>query len=282
MPNVLEQILEDNLNPPTSLPMPVFRIADKYVEFADCVPQTYLGRSEAIQAMLRDWRQRGLFIALRGWREECFEVACHFDDPNLFRMERSATFLFGIRKYGVDINGYVRHPLHGICIWLQKRAVTKQTWPDKWDNIVGGGLSTGYTVLDTACKEAQEEATIPMELLKNNLKPVGTVSYFFNNDRGLSPNTEFVFDLELPLNFKPSNSDGEVDEFNLVTAEEALRIACGPDFKTTSCPVIIDFMIRHGLITEESEPNLLEVKKLFNVPLETFYYRERKSDVPSP
>ena len=127
--------------------------------------------------------------------------------------------LFGIRKYGVDINGFVRHPTHGICIWLQKRAAAKQTWPGYWDNMVGGGLSTGFTVLDTACKEAQEEASIPTEVLKSQLKAVGTVSYFFNNERGLSPNTEFVFDLELPLNFNPFNSDGEVDEFNLVTAE---------------------------------------------------------------
>lgn len=84
--------------------------------------------------------------------------------------------------------------------------------------MVGGGLSVGYTVNETAVKEAQEEASIPTELLKN-LKAAGTVSYFFHNERGLSPNTEFVFDLELPIDFKPVNSDGEVDEFNLVSAE---------------------------------------------------------------
>ena len=44
--------------------------------------------------------------------------------------------LFGICKYGVDINGYVKHPDKGLCIWLQRRALTKQTWPGKWDNMV--------------------------------------------------------------------------------------------------------------------------------------------------
>ena len=45
-------------------------------------------------------------------------------------------------------------------------------------------------------------------------------SFFFESDRGLFPNTEFVFDLELPLDFRPGNNDGEVDEFRLVTQEE--------------------------------------------------------------
>lgn len=51
-------------------------------------------------------------------------------------MERSATCLFGLRQYGVDINGYVRHPTKGLCIWMQKRAADKQTWPGMMDNMV--------------------------------------------------------------------------------------------------------------------------------------------------
>lgn len=81
-------------------------------------------------------------------------------------MDRSATCLFGIRNYGVDINGYVRHPTRGLCIWLQQRSDTKQTWPGKWDNMVGGGLSVGYGIEETAVKEAFEEASIPEALIK--------------------------------------------------------------------------------------------------------------------
>lgn len=47
------------------------------------------------------------------------------------KMERSATCLFGIRNYGVHINGFVRHPKDGLCVWLQQRSKTKQTWPGK-------------------------------------------------------------------------------------------------------------------------------------------------------
>lgn len=166
-------------------------------------------------------------------------------------MDRSATCLFGVRNYGVEINGYVRHPTKGLCIWLQQRSDTKQTWPGKWDNMVSGGLSVGYGIKETAIKEAAEEASIPPNLIKN-LVSAGCVSFFFESERGLFPNTEFVFDLELPEDFRPDNSDGEVQNFKLLPALECLERCFAPDFKTTSCPVLLDFMIRHGIITPEN------------------------------
>ena len=44
--------------------------------------------------------------------------------------------LFGLLQYGVDLNGFVRHPEKGICVWMQRRAKTKQTWPGRMDNFV--------------------------------------------------------------------------------------------------------------------------------------------------
>lgn len=169
----------------------------------------------------------------------------------LLKMDRSATCLFGIRNYGVDINGYVRHPTQGLCIWLQQRSDTKQTWPGKWDNMVGGGLSVGYGIEETAVKEAAEEASIPSDLIKN-IVSAGCVSFLFESNRGIFPNTEFVFDLELPVDFKPTNADGEVQAFQLLPAHECLEKLFSPEFKTTSCPVVIDFLIRHGVITPEN------------------------------
>ena len=50
--------------------------------------------------------------------------------------------------------------------------------------------------------------------------PFYTTRFFFESERGIFPQTEFVFDLELPLNFTPKNNDGEVDEFALVQADK--------------------------------------------------------------
>lgn len=83
--------------------------------------------------------------------------------------------LFGIRQYGVSINGYTKDPELGFCLWMQQRSRTKQTWPGKWDNIVSGGLSVGHSVFETALKEADEEASIPPHLLAD-MKAAGSVS----------------------------------------------------------------------------------------------------------
>ena len=42
----------------------------------------------------------------------------------------------------------------------------------------------------------------------------------YEDERGLFPETQFVFDLEIPESFQPVNIDGEVDAFYLLTFEE--------------------------------------------------------------
>nr|CAD7267011.1 unnamed protein product [Timema shepardi] len=96
----------------------------------------YAERSAKVEAFLKECRANNLFVALKGWRDECYEVRPMFSEDSLLKMDRSATCLFGIRNYGVDINGYVMDPERGLCIWLQRRSPTKETWPGKWDNMV--------------------------------------------------------------------------------------------------------------------------------------------------
>jgi hypothetical protein len=56
-------------------------------------------------------------------------------------------------------------------------------------------------------------------LSKLEIHFVQPCSFFFESERGLFPNTEFVYDLELPLDFVPNNSDGEVESFELLPAK---------------------------------------------------------------
>ena len=84
-------------------------------------------------------------------------------------------------------------------------------------------MSEGLGVLETAVKEAAEEANVP-EDLAFGMKAAGSVSFFHQSERGIHPNTEFVFDLELPETFKPNNNDGEVDDWKLVPVKQVLEI----------------------------------------------------------
>ena len=60
-----------------------------------------------------------------------------------------------------------------------------------------------------------------------------SIRFFFESERGIFPQTEFVFDLELPIDFKPENNDGEVDEFTLVKAADVSMIDILPLHFTT-------------------------------------------------
>ena len=88
---------------------------------------------------------------------------------------------------------------------------------------MGGGLATGMTVGETVVKEAMEEANVP-EALAATATSAGSVSFFYRSERGLFPNTEFVFDLELPESFQPGNNDGEVCGFQLTPVQDIIGI----------------------------------------------------------
>jgi hypothetical protein len=68
-------------------------------------------------------------------------------------------------------------------------------------------------------------------------------------------------DLELPLDFTPCPQDGEVSEFfRLPLSEVAALVAAGdpgaapgaPVFKDNCNLVIIDFLVRHGLLAPDT------------------------------
>ena len=108
----------------------VFIISKKSVMLSDSLTSVQ-ERNEALEQVLLDMKSKDLFTALRGWRSECYEIKPQFSAPVLFKMERCATPLFGVRQYGVQINGFVQHSSMGLSLWMQRRSSTKQTWPGK-------------------------------------------------------------------------------------------------------------------------------------------------------
>jgi hypothetical protein len=107
-------------------------------------------RSAAVAGVLGELRSKqGL---LSGWRDELYPVAPAFDAPPLLLIERAAAPFFGIRAYGVHVNGYVVQPDGTKQLWVARRSTSKQTWPGKLDHIVAGGQVGGCTcVQDMLC-----------------------------------------------------------------------------------------------------------------------------------
>jgi hypothetical protein len=60
---------------------------------------------------------------------------------------------------------------------------------------------------------------------------------------------------------EPTPNDGEVDSFTLVPMDEACRlVAETKEFKPNVALVLVDFFVRHGIVTPE-EPGYVELVK---------------------
>ncbi len=187
---------------------------------------------------------------LHGWRNERYAVSAGFARETLFLIERAALSFLGITGYGVHVNGYIRTD-SGLAMWVAKRSLDKPTSPGKLDQIAAGGQPHGISVWDNMLKECEEEASIPAEIARR-ATPVSALSYWYDLDVGMRPDVIFNYDLELPRDFVPHINDDEVDSFELLPMQAVLeRLASTQDFKFNSAVVIIDFAIRHGLITPE-------------------------------
>ncbi|KAF2343919.1 NUDIX hydrolase domain-like, partial [Trinorchestia longiramus] len=119
-------------------------------------------------------------------------------------------------------------------------------------------------------KEAEEEASIPAHIVQN-AKAAGTVSFFTESERGIHANTEYVFDLELPKDFQPSINDGEAQGFAFIKTEDIMPYLLSPNFKLTSTPVLVSFLIRHGIINSDTVSDLPQIVEMLHTPL-SFYY----------
>jgi 8-oxo-dGTP pyrophosphatase MutT (NUDIX family) len=191
------------------------------------------------------------------WRHEDFAVAPRWGQAPLFKLDRGAVGFFGIRSYGVHVNG-IRRDSDALKLWIGQRAGDKKVAPDKLDNLVAGGIGHGHGLIETLIKEAAEEAALPPALAGRALA-VGALTYRMATAAGMREDVLFVFDLEVPADFTPRNTDGEIAEFHLLPARDIVaRVRESDDFKFNVNLVIIDFALRNGLITPD-EPDYLAI-----------------------
>lgn len=241
------------------------KCASKALKLHDCLT-TVEERSEAIAEVLSDLREKNIFRSLNGWRNETYGIYYRRAEPPLCHVERSGCALFGFIQYGVHINGYT-YKDGQLMMWIGKRSSTKPTYPDMLDNMCGGGLTSGLGVLECAIKECQEEASIDDEHLQN-LKSVGAISYCYQGERGIQAETVYIYDLEVPPVFVPQNADGEVAGFTLYTMEQIQNLIMSGEFKPNCALVVLDFMMRHGLVTHDDEPNYAYLVEKMHISLQ--------------
>ncbi|KAF8321469.1 NUDIX hydrolase domain-like protein [Cantharellus anzutake] len=226
-------------------------------------------RSDALDVLCREWRNSGLFSDVIGgslWRDELYPIyydpfkRTGSDNTDIaFLLERACCTIFGLVTYGCHMTMYLEGEQK---IWVPIRAKTK-TWPGCPDNTVAGGIPYGLTPTDALVKECMEEASLEESFVRKYLRATGAISYFFQSSKGwLKPKTQYVYDLVVPVGvdapeLKPL--DGEVERFELLSVDDVLDKLRKGLFPPTCALVFIDFFIRHGHITPESEPNFVEI-----------------------
>ena len=226
----------------------IVRAGDGSLTFADGLaaggPDAAAARNEAMAGAAARLSEAGAIARLRG---ELYPAARRFGETPAFVVDRAAVPFLGLRAWGVHLNGYTRRD-GALHMWIGRRARDRPTYPGRLDNMVAGGQPVGFGLMENLVKECAEEADMP-EALARRAQPVGAITYVQQAPEGLKPDVQFCFDLELPPDFAPRNTDGEIENFALWPIERAARtVAETREFKDNCNLVIIDFLIRHGLI----------------------------------
>ena len=228
----------------------VFDIAPEGIALASGL-DGFEARGAALAPVVEALGAAGEIDGLRG---EPYPVMRNWGDGPLMQVERAACPWFGFRSWGVHLNGYVRER-GGLHMWIARRARDKPTYPGMLDNMVAGGQPVGIGLLENIVKECAEEADIPPALARQ-ARAVSAISYRHQFSGGMKPDQQFCYDLELPADFTPRPADGEVESFELWPIEKvAQRVRDSFDFKFNCNLVIIDFLIRHGVIDADTEPD---------------------------
>jgi isopentenyldiphosphate isomerase len=187
-------------------------------------------------------------------RQELYAISEDRHLPPLMLIERSAVPFFGIQASGVHMNGYVRRA-DGLHMWIARRASGKMTYPGMLDNMVAGGQPFGLGLKENMMKECAEEAGIPVEIAPT-IRAVGVIDYNHQSENYAKPDRQYCYDLELPETFQPVAADGEVGEFMLWPIGKVAEVVRDTfEFKFNCNLVIIDFLIRHGVLDPDTEPD---------------------------
>jgi hypothetical protein len=215
---------------------------------------TFEARSDAVAEVLATLRAEG---KVPGWRNEFYTVAQSFYEEPLLQMERAATTLFGTLSYSVNLNGFVGRGWE-MKLWIARRADTKQVDPGMLDMIVSGGQPAGLSPWDNLMKECGEEAGMP-ETIARDAKPTSIITLLAVIAGHMRVGLQFNYDLELPAEFTPRNTDGEVAGFTLMPVSDLIHhLKNADDFSYDVAVVKLDFLIRHGFVGPD-DPEYLDL-----------------------
>jgi 8-oxo-dGTP pyrophosphatase MutT (NUDIX family) len=209
-------------------------------------PAAEAALSAALAEVARGLARNG---AIRGWRDETYAVRDDAGGEALFHIERAAMRFFGLTSSAAHLNGFVFQN-ENPTIWIARRSATKSIDPGMLDNLVAGGVASGQDAWQALLRESGEEAGIPVALAEK-ARPAGVLSVCQEVPEGLNSEILHIYDLAIPADFAPRNTDGEVSEFLSLDAPALLGCIARGEMAVEAGLVAADFAMRHGLVSDD-------------------------------
>ncbi|KAF4121978.1 NUDIX domain [Geosmithia morbida] len=205
------------------------------------------------------------------------------DESPPAQVERFAGSLFGIATRGAHMTCYTRRgdgDRAELKVWVARRSRSLFAHPGKLDSTVAGGVKAADSPWDCILAESLEEVSLRPEAVREAARPAGVVTLANRNAGSGLFHAEilYVYDMDMdvltgsredgraggqaggdesgsksPAVRPELGYDGEVEALELMGLDEIRTRMEAGEFKPNVCAVMIDFMIRHGHVTPETE-----------------------------
>jgi 8-oxo-dGTP pyrophosphatase MutT (NUDIX family) len=192
-------------------------------------------------------------------------------------------------------------------IWVSHRSKDPNySYPGMLDQIVAGGSDSNDTIdghlapCKTLAREAREEAGLTIDhftrqvffeqeignddgddkerrrILVGTVERASSITFFDLKDKSagdlynnhLEPGLRFVYDLKITNpSFRPKKMESGIERFEPMGVSQVTESLSSNRWKPNCGLVMLDFMVRHGLVTKHNESRFERIKNDLHWPL---------------
>jgi hypothetical protein len=236
------------------------RLGDTWIYDANCLTLNpiyadYQSRTDAVDVNMLEASEQGVlpekpdYSAIGG--DDWYIVGAHRFHP-LFEMRRFYSIFLGVRRYASRINAY-----HGDQMWISTRGTGVHEYAGALDNLVTAGQVAGRTIYEHALVEAHEEAGLSEQDCAA-MRSTGMIHIARHTSAGfVFDENIYVYDLDTQGSITPSIvNEWETAKIELWSFDKILETVKTTDqFRPEASLCLIDFFIRHGVITPDNDPD---------------------------
>ena len=219
-------------------------------------------RTKLMEETLRRCTEVETIEEAKRWANELFSV-CAADGEHVLDFDGIGVDLFGVVNYSVHMIGWVTTKDRLKKYWVPRRSMSKMSFPGMLDNTLGGSLSSGENPIDCIVRECEEDISLDPTYTRANIKACGNTSYQMNKTDlgkpGCQLQVQYLYEMEFSEEVIPKIGDGEVGELYMKTLDEVRSALANGEFKLNCAMTWLSYLIRHGHLNAENEPDLVEI-----------------------